>query len=1052
MPPLTRTSQRFEQATLPMAAVSLEGELLRVNAALCRLLGRSEQDLVGTPVPALLPGPTGPTAEVLAAVRGGAPGGEVAAVLADAAGRQRRGRVAWHLVRDPHGQPAYLTVLWVDEAWVDGTQPGPLAGEAHWWALLGEAADCTWTADDAGTVLTVTSGVGARSLSWQPADLRGRVAVECLHPDDRPLFLAAWRRLLSGGSAREVVEGRLVDATGRSSWVRQTLRDLRRDPLVRAVVGHVLDIAEERQREQDHVRLEARFRATFEQSSVPQTVIAPDGTRTLVNRAFCELVDRPAEELLGRPVEEVSHPSDSPGADVVLGRVLAGELESAQYERVLRRRDGRALHVLVSASLLRDADGRPDGATTFLQDLSTLRDAEQRRAQQEAFFLALSQRASDLALVTDTDARILYASPGVRNVLGYDPADLVLAQGWASVHAEDRDPALAAFRAVVDADGARTFVVRVRDAGGTWRWMEVTVTNLLDTAVGGMVANLRDVTERVEAERALRRSELRYRAIADTAQEGIWAATPDGTTLYANQRMAEILGLPLPALYAKRVPDLLGGALGEEMRGRLTRRGRRGTERYEVEYLHPDGAVRVLAVSATPLPGADGAIEGSLGMVSDVTEVRRTEQELRHAALHDALTGLPNRTLLLDRLEHALARQASTAVLFVDLDQFKMVNDSRGHGAGDQLLVAVARRLSGATRPSDTVARFGGDEFVVVCEDVDEQAAIEIARDLLAALHEHLEVDGAPVHVRASLGVAVSSTASAGDLLRYADTAMYSAKLAGRGRVRLFDPGLSAEAEQRWSLGSDLRAALTDDTLVLHYQPVVDLASGRVLGVEALARWQHPEHGAVPPSRFVHLAELIGLGPDLDRWVVRRALSEGAALLRSGALPAGATVAVNLSARHIADPELEALVASWAEQVGMPATQVVLEITETELMDDRELAVPLLRRLRARGFQVAVDDFGTGYSSLAYLRDLPVTSLKVDRSFVSGLAESADARAIVGSVLELARALGLAVVAEGVETPEQAAVLRELGCGAAQGWLWSRAVPSDELRAGVPGG
>ena len=309
-----------------------------------------------------------------------------------------------------------------------------------------------------------------------------------------------------------------------------------------------------------------------------------------------------------------------------------------------------------------------------------------------------------------------------------------------------------------------------------------------------------------------------------------------------------------------------------------------------------------------------------------------------------------------------------------------------------------------------------------------------------------------PVHVRASLGVAVSSSASAGDLLRYADTAMYSAKLAGRGRVRLFDPGLSAEAEQRWSLASDLRAALADDTLVLHYQPVVDLVSGQVLGVEALARWQHPEHGAVPPTRFVHLAELIGLGPDLDRWVVRRALSEGAALLRTGALPAGATVAVNLSARHIADPELEALVASWAEQVGMPAAQVVLEITETELMDDRELAVPLLRRLRARGFQVAVDDFGTGYSSLAYLRDLPVTSLKVDRSFVSGLADYPGARAIVASVLDLARALGLSVVAEGVETPEQADVLRELGCGAAQGWLWSRAVPADALRARTPSG
>ncbi len=1052
MSSLIRATERFEQATLPMAAVSLEGDLLRVNPALCRLLGRRAEELVGTPVAALSAGPTAAPSEVLAAVRGGAPGGEVGAVLTDARGRPRAGRVAWNLLRDPQGAPAYLSAVWVDEERVQTARHALTRSQVRWWALLTEAADCTWTADEDGTITSVTPGVVARALAWQPEDLHGRQAVASLHPEDRPQFAAAWQRLLSGSSEREVVEARLVDTAAGSSWVRLTLRDMRCDPDVRALLGHVLDIAEERLREQDRTRLQERFRATFEQSSVPQTVLAPDGRRTLVNRAFCELVGREAHQLLGSPTGDVSHGTDSPAAEALLGRVLAGEIESAQYERVLRRSDGRPLHVLVSASLLRDVHGRPDGAATFMQDLSTLRDAEQRRAQQEAFFLALSQRASDLALVGDPDARILFASPAVEHVLGWDPADVLLVEPWRFVHDEDRTSAMQAFSSVLDRGGTRTLLIRVLEAGGTWRWMDVTMTNLLDTAVGGVVANLRDVTERVEAERALRRSELRYRAIADTAQEGIWAATPDGTTLYANGRMAQILGVPLSALYERQLGDVLGGVLADEMRARLAQRRLRGAERYEVHYPHPDGETRVLAVSAAPLPGADGAIEGSLGMVSDITGARRTEQELRHAALHDALTGLPNRALLLDRLEHALARQASTAVLFVDLDQFKMVNDSRGHGAGDELLVAVARRLSGATRPADTVGRFGGDEFVVVCEDVDEQTAIEIAEGLLRSLHADLEVGGAAVHVRASLGVAVSSSASAEDLLRYADAAMYSAKAAGRGRVRLFDPGLSAQAEQRWSLAADLRAGLAQDALALHYQPVLDLRSGRVLGVEALARWEHPEHGAVPPTQFVHLAELIGLGPELDRWVVRRALTEGAALLRSGALPAGASVAVNLSARHMADPDLEALVATCADEVGIPAAQVVLEITESELMDDQALAVRLLRRLRARGFQVAVDDFGTGYSSLAYLRDLPVTGLKVDRSFVSGLADEPGARAIVASVLDLARALGLSVVAEGVETSEQAAVLRELGCGAAQGWLWSRAVPAAELGAWAHGG
>jgi diguanylate cyclase (GGDEF)-like protein/PAS domain S-box-containing protein len=812
----------------------------------------------------------------------------------------------------------------------------------------------------------------------------------------------------------------------------------------------------------------------LERASLPMAALSLDGELLLANDALCRLVGVPSDKLVGRAAAALC--GQVAGTDVTkhwVAAIEAGE-DGGELDLGLQVADGSTHDVRVAWSLVRDAHGGASYVTAvWFDDPDRLKDGRPRghseparyeqprvpqgsvnpgdaecHQQQEQLFIALSQRASDLALVTDAGGRILYVSPAVRHMLGYEAEDLIASDGWEFVHRQDVDQARAAFMIAVEQGGTQTFQARVRDIHGAWRWIEETVTNLLDTAVAGMVCNVRDVTDRIEAEQALRASEARYRAIVDTCAEGIWAAAPDGRTLYANARMATILGLPLEDVYESDVTAILDDARALEMRQRLAGQAQRDMERYEIRYRHPDGGERMLSVAATPLAGADGGIEGSIAMVSDVTDARRTEQELRHAALHDALTGLPNRALLLDRLEHALAREtSSTAVVFIDLDQFKLVNDSRGHGVGDDLLVVVAERLRGAARPSDTVARFGGDEFVVICEDVHEQQAQVVAQELLASLSEPVELDVGAVHVGASVGVAVSPPQSASDLLRYADTAMYSAKSAGRGRVRRFDRSLAEEAEQRYVLAADLRVALAQETLTVHYQPVVELSSGRVLGLEALVRWDHPVHGAVPPSRFVPVAELAGLAPELDSWVLRRALHEAAAMRASGAVPPDTYIAVNVSARNLSDMNLEQLVVSTAAAADVPPRSVVLEITEGAIMDDAQVAVQLLRRLRARGFEVALDDFGTGYSSLAYLRELPITILKIDRSFVAHITDDGDALAIVASIVDLARAVGVTVVAEGVETAPQAALLRRLGCQAGQGWLWSPAVPAEAVPA-----
>jgi len=779
-------------------------------------------------------------------------------------------------------------------------------------------------------------------------------------------------------------------------------------------------------------------RASFQLSAVPQALCDGAGVLVDVNAAFERFVDRDAGTLLGRHVRELSHRTDSGEADGALAALLAGDCDHAQSERVLTGPGGRPLPVLVSATALRAGRGRVMGAASIYQDLTMLRSLEQRRRQQEEFFLAMSRHASDLSLLLDLGAQVLFVSPTLTRVLGHDELDMLASSVADFLHPDDVPTAEDAFRHTVVTGSPSTATVRVRHALGTWRWMEGTITDLLHTSVGGVVCNLRDVTDRVRAEEALRASERRYRAIADHADEGLWMTGPDGATAYANRRLLDILGLPEDQVVGRSMLEVLepSGPIGD---------------RREVGYHHPDGGRRTLLVVSTPLDDLDGAVEGSLAMVSDVTESRRLERELRDSALHDGLTGLPNRALLLDRLEHALLRETSaTAVLVLDLDHFGAVNDRHGHAVGDQLLVELARRIAAVVPASDTVARMGGDEIAVVCEAVDEADARRLGERLLEVVAQPVVTDAGPVGLAASVGVALTPVPAGESLLRRAETAVLAAKAAGRGRVQVYDAEQADRDRQRLELGMELGRALLADELELHYQPVVDLRSGDVLGVEALARWDHPQLGAIPPSRFVAVAESEGLTASLDRWALRRALRDAAQMRRSGAIPPAAYLAVNLSARSLGDPALDERIGAEVEESDLEPADVVLEVTESATMADPGAATALLERLRSRGFGIAVDDFGTGHSSLSYLQRLPVTMLKLDRSFVSGLTTDKDARAITDTVVGLARTMGLGVVAEGVETPEQLAALRSLGVTSGQGWLWSAAVPPAEAdRTGV---
>jgi diguanylate cyclase (GGDEF)-like protein len=432
-------------------------------------------------------------------------------------------------------------------------------------------------------------------------------------------------------------------------------------------------------------------------------------------------------------------------------------------------------------------------------------------------------------------------------------------------------------------------------------------------------------------------------------------------------------------------------------------------------------------------------------------EAEAIAEQATRAALHDSLTGLPNRMLVLDRLATALERAersaGSVALFFVDLDRFKLINDSLGHDAGDRLLAEVARRLLSAIRTTDTVGRFGGDEFVVLCESVDgREAALEIAERMAEAISPPIELAGTELRVRASIGIALSMHGSTAEgLIRDCDAAMYHAKDNGRGRCEFFEESVRMQDRNRLQVESDLREAVESGAFQVDYQPIVDLESMRVVGTEALVRWQHPVRGLLAPAEFIPLAEESDLIGEIDRWVLRRACRQAVAWRKRYGAHALDRLSVNLSARQLANPAVEELVSSILAETGFPAEALVLEITESVLVAESAVANENLGSLSRRGIRIAIDDFGTGYCSLAYLRQFSVDTLKIHQSFVAGLDRGEGEEAILSAIVAMGRALGLRIVAEGIEVASQLARVCELGCHEAQGFLIGQPLAAAEF-------
>ena len=581
-----------------------------------------------------------------------------------------------------------------------------------------------------------------------------------------------------------------------------------------------------------------------------------------------------------------------------------------------------------------------------------------------------------------------------------------------------------------------------RSSDGSTFTAEYQVAALTD---GGALISFNDITTRHQAEEKLRQAAK----VFESTTEGVMVTNLTGDIIAVNQAFSDITGYPEDEVLGCNAQVLKSGhhdaLFYQAMWAVLTQLGR---WQGEIWNRRKSGEIYPEWLTISTVKDQVGQLTNYVGVFSDISHIKHAEAKLDFLAYHDPLTSLPNRLLLNDRLEHAIqrAKREAThlAVLFIDLDQFKTVNDSLGHPVGDQLLQRAATLLKSCVREEDTVARLGGDEFVVLLEQLgDTRLAAEIAKKILVTLTQPHELDGHTLVVSGSIGISTYPTdgSDATTLLRNADTAMYRSKEEGRNTFCLYSAELTRSARERLTLETDLRRALKNQEFVLHYQPQVDVASGAVIGAEALVRWNHPKSGLISPARFIPVAEESGLILPLGAWVLEAACMQFQAWQAQG-LPSF-TLAVNLSPRQFRQIDLTHQVKHILTATGMPPHLLELEITEGAIMERGEHARDLLRALKSLGIQLAIDDFGTGYSSLAYLRRFPINVLKIDQSFMHDIPAESGAMEIAATIVAMARNLHLQVLAEGVETEAQLAFLQAQGCDYAQGYLHSRPLAAD---------
>ena len=916
--------------------------------------------------------------------------------------------------------------------------PGRPGEDDRWLRSVVEHSSEIVTIVDPDGTLRYANPAWERALGHDPREAVGRMNVlDHVHPDDLSYILEETEKALSeGGIATNEAEYRFRCKDGSWRWMQSVGTYLLDEPYV-GVVVQSRDVTERKETE-ERLRFQARLLDT-----VGEAVIALDldGRVSYWNRAAEDLYGWPSEEVMGGRLREMVVPEDLRGrAEEIAAQLREGRAWTGGFE--VRRRDGTTFPVEATDTPVFGEDGGLIGVIGVLRDVTERKETEEALRRSEAELFSVLESITDAFFSFDHELRLTYVNPRASVLFSTRREDLVGEKVW-------EDPTFYPQYERAMREGQTVAFEGYYPPSGAWYSVRVYPSG------SGLSVYLQDITERKEAEIRLREAEERYRTLVEHIPAVTYTDPVDDpdTSLYTSPQIEELLGYTpeewrTQKLWPKRLhPDDRERVLAADERFE-----KGDKERFDEEYrlLAKDGSVVWVREEAVLVKDGEDTPQYWQGVIYDVTKRREAEERLEHQALHDSLTGLPNRRLLVDRLGQALGRTRRreglrVAVLFMDLNDFKVVNDSLGHEAGDLLLTVVAQRLKRSLRPEDTLARFGGDEFVVLLEDVEDPGeAVRVAQRITDELRGPFALEGRELHVSASAGISFGAarTKSPEDLLRDADTAMYQAKKDGSG-YRVFDPTMYERVVQRLDLENDLRRAVEQEEFVVHYQPIFDFGSQQPWGMEALVRWEHPERGLLGPSEFVPVAEETGLIVPIGAWVLGEACRRTKEWQDGHPRNPPLGVIVNLSAGQLRHPGCEETIREALSRSGLSPESLSLDVTETAFIDALESNRRALERIQATGVRISIDDFGMGYSSLSYLKRLPADALKIDKSFLKGFGEDAQDTAIVRMVIDVAHTLGLRVVAEGVETWAQAALLAETGCDMAQGFHFSEPLPPE---------
>lgn len=837
------------------------------------------------------------------------------------------------------------------------------------------------------------------------------------------------------------------------------LLQFRRDPAEFAEFSEVDQLASTmdelasilRARDRDLAASEEKFRETFDLVEIGLAHLDGQGKFLRVNRRMIEMLGYREAELIGQPLASIFHPEERAILEAVPGGSAASGNAAGSREQRYVRKDGTTLWARRSTVFIRDETGTAKYALTAIEDVS------QYHANQETLrTLNESLRAivenSPLAIYSITPGGIVTLwNPAAERLFGLKESE-VLGRPSPLAMADLADTTLDIRRRVLSGETVHNVEI---EHGSEGRRTSISLSAAPlksgDGKIIGVLVTCADITGLKTVERALEASEARFRALSESAMDIVTVIDGEGVILYQSPSVRHLLGVDPESMIGLNQFDIIHKDDSPVIRERFKELISRGMLDRPVEFRvrHADGTWRTLesiGKNCLDVP----AIRGIIVNTRDVSERRAIQQRIQHLAYHDALTSLPNRSLLQDRVAQAISRADRSgkrlAVMFIDIDNFKNINDTLGHDVGDELLREVARRLSASVRAHDTIARQGGDEFIVLLEELEGQAgAARVAQKILDALRSAFDVGGTNQHVSGSIGIALfpDDGKDSQTLMKNADTAMFHSKAQGKNTYHFFTSNMNIAVKRRAMLESSLRAAVKDGDFLLHYQPQVDLTTGRVVAVEALVRWNNQAGGIVMPGDFIPLAEETGLINDIGEWVMREGCMQARRWQADGIAPE--RVAINLSARQLGDAGFLGMVQRVLKETGLHPGCLELEITESQVMKQAEGSIQLLNELADMGIHLAVDDFGTGYSSLSYLKRLPITKLKIDQSFVRDITVDPNDTAIVVAIISMARSLDLEIIAEGIETLGQLNLLRAKGCAIGQGYYFSMPLSAEEL-------